>query len=267
MTLLDAIGGRRLVLVTGKGGAGKSVLAATIARLLVGASRRVLLLESDPRESLYRAFGIEPSGGESVRVQRLLELKNLDPRRVIDDLVRDALPIPFLIARVLRSPVYRHFVDGAPGLKEAAALAYAVRRLRARRGPDVVVFDAPATGHALAMIDAPSRIGEAIAGGPVGRMAGEVASFLADPAELAVVVASLAEPVVVEETIELLAALRDRGREPVAVVLNAVFPGTKVDPSLRESFTGPVFSLPIVPHDDPRELVPALVATLAVGGA
>jgi hypothetical protein len=287
MSLLDSLASRRLILVTGKGGAGKSVLAATLGRLLAERGRRVLLLESDPRESLYRYLGADPSGGETVDVAPRLRLRNLDPRTVIDDLVREALPIPFLIGRVLRSPVYRHFVDGAPGLKEAAALAHAVRELkRGRRGPDVVVFDAPATGHALAMLDAPPLLADAVNTGPVGRMIDEIATFLDDRSGFAAVVAALAEGLAVDETLELTQGLEARRRRPVAVVVNALYPPwTGADPSdpagrawqrrraaqqasldhLRASWKGPVVELPLTRFDRDDELVAALEPRLARG--
>jgi anion-transporting ArsA/GET3 family ATPase len=292
MTLLDSLASRRLILVTGKGGAGKSVLAATLGRLLAARGRRVLLLESDPRESLYRYLGADPSGGGTVEISRRLRLRNLDPRTVIDDLVREALPVPFLIGRVLRSPVYRHFVDGAPGLKEAAALAHAVRQLRQRRGPDVVVFDAPATGHALAMLDAPPLLADAVSTGPIGRMIEEIATFLDDASAFAALVAGLAEGLATEETLELTRGLQDRRRRPVAVVVNALYPPwvgpEPSDPAgkawfrrrtaqqisldhLRAGWDGPVIELPLSRFERDHELAstlePHLERGLAVPGA
>lgn len=287
MTLLDLLASRRLILVTGKGGAGKSVLAATLGRLLAARGRRVLLLESDPRESLYRYLGAEPSGGETVDVAARLRLRNLDPRTVIDDLVREALPIPFLTARVLRSPVYRHFVDGAPGLKEAAALAHAVRELeRSRRAPDVVVFDAPATGHALAMLDAPPLLADAVSTGPIGRMIEEIAGFLDDRSSFAALVAGIAEGLATEETLELVEGLEARRRRPLAVVVSGLYPPwvgpAPSDPAgkawcgrraaqqasldrLRAGWDGPVVELPLSRFERDDELVPALEDPLERG--
>jgi anion-transporting ArsA/GET3 family ATPase len=287
MTLVDVLASRRLILVTGKGGAGKSVLAATLGRLLAARGRRVLLLESDPRESLYRYLGVDPSGGDTIDVGPRLRLRNLDPRTVIDDLVRDALPIPFLISRVLRSPVYRHFVDGAPGLKEAAALAHAVRELKhARRGPDVVVFDAPATGHALAMLDAPPLLAGAVKTGPIGRMIDEIATFLDDRGAFAAVVAGLAEGLATEETLELTEGLEARRRRPVAVVVNALYPRwsgpAPADSAgrawqrrraaqqasldhLRAGWDGPVIELPLSRFERDDELVSTLEPHLERG--
>ena len=66
MTILRRLAGLQLVMVTGKGGVGKSVVSAALGSLLAGEGRTVLLLEVDPRENLHRLFGEPPSGGEAV---------------------------------------------------------------------------------------------------------------------------------------------------------------------------------------------------------
>ena len=78
--LFDRIASRQLVVVTGKGGVGKSIVSAALARLLAGTGRRVLLLEVDPRETQHELAGVQPSGGDFVRVRPGLLLQNLPDR-------------------------------------------------------------------------------------------------------------------------------------------------------------------------------------------
>ena len=93
-----------------------------------------------------------------------------------------------------------------------AALGHALRIVRGEVRPraDVVVLDAPATGHGVQLLAAPGLVAGAIGGGPVGRLAAEVAGFVADRARTRVVVTALAEEMPVEEALELIATLRDR---------------------------------------------------------
>jgi energy-coupling factor transporter ATP-binding protein EcfA2 len=228
-TPFDRLASRDLTVVTGKGGVGKSTLAATLARLLVSRGKRVLLLEVDPRETLHQLLGVAPSGGEAVTVEPGLLLQNVQPRGVLDRLVREHLRIELLVNRVLASPVYRHFAEGAPGLKEVAVLGHALRTLRKEGSEtaeiDRVVLDAPATGHGVSMLAAPGLVAEVIRDGPLGRMGKELAEFVADPLRCAVVVATLAEEMPVQEALELSDDLDRRlGRRPELLVVNALYP-------------------------------------------
>lgn len=219
-----------LVVVTGKGGVGKSVVAATIGRALHAAGRRVLLLEVDPRENLHELTGVAPTGGELTAVAPGLFLQNLSPHRIIEDIVRDHLKVEWLVKRVSSSPVFQHFVDAAPGIKELSVLGHALRLVRgydrARSGSiDTVVLDAPATGHGLALLTAPRLTAEVIDAGPFARMANELAEFVRDREACAIAVVAQAEEMPVQEAIELRARLGTAiDRSPDILVLNGLYP-------------------------------------------
>jgi len=227
------IAGAQLVVVTGKGGVGKSTVSAALARYLARDGRRIVLLELDPREPLHHLLDVAPSAGEPVAAGESLQLLNLRPRAVLELLVRDRLKIAALARTVIASPIFGHFVDGAPGLKELAALGHALRMIRGEVSPraDVVVLDAPATGHGVQLLAAPGLVTEAIGGGPVGRLAGEVAELVTDRRRTAVVVTTLAEEMPVDEALELIATLRARvERVPDLVVVNGLYPPVPAPP-------------------------------------
>jgi anion-transporting ArsA/GET3 family ATPase len=227
MDLAGVLGRRELVVVTGKGGVGKTALAGAIALALHARGRRILVLEADPRESLHQLLGTAPSGGEIVPVRPRLWLQNLQPRRVVERVVHRRIPIPPVARAFTSSPVFGHFVEGSPGLKEMALLGQAVELAAGVEGPgvDTVILDAPATGHGLQLLAAPRLVSDAIGGGPLGELATQVERLVADPGRSAVVAVALAEELPVQETLELLAALRDRlGREPALVVANQLYP-------------------------------------------
>lgn len=219
--------GAQLIVVTGKGGVGKTTVAAALARLLASRHRGVVLLELDAREPLHRLLDVPPSAGEAVPAGPGLHLLNLRPQAVMEALVRDRLKIAPLARRVIANPVFRHFVDGAPGMKELAVLGHSLRMVRREVRPhaDVVIVDAPATGHGVQLLAAPALVAEAIGRGPLGKLAGQVAAFVGDQERTAVVVTALAEEMPVQEALELLAMLRERlGRTPDLVAVNGLYP-------------------------------------------
>ncbi len=232
MGVFDALASRQLLVVTAKGGVGKTVVTAALGSLIADLGRRVLLVELDPRENLHQVFDVPPSGGEVVRITPRLFLQNLQPRQVIEDLVRQHLRVEMITRRVMASPIFEHFVEGAPGLKELAVLSEAERVVkpkgkgRSAHAPyDIVVLDAPATGHGVSLLAAPHLVSEVIERGPIGAQAHELAAFVADPRRMGIVVVTLAEEMPAQETLELREALEEQvGRTPELLVINALYP-------------------------------------------
>jgi len=251
--------------------------------------RRVTLLEVDPRESAHQLFGVPPSGGEPVRAGRRLELLHARPRRVVDELVQQKLKVAPLVRRLQASPIYEHFVDGAPGLKELAMVRFArdlVRGPRRKRRADCVVLDSPATGHALALLSAPSLAADAIGAGPIAGLAREAAVWLS-AASTGLVMVTLAEELPVTETLEAARALGELlGKSPEAWIANALYPElpSKFAPGdgaaelwrkrrlvnerelarLEREVGEPVTRLPLLPIAEGQSLVRTLAAELEV---
>src|SRR5215217_4036800 len=125
MGVLDSLLQRQMLVVTGKGGVGKTAVSATLGRAFAEAGRRVLVVEVDPRENLHQMLGLPPSGGAIVPAGPRLWVQNLKPGQVLDEVVREQVKIEMLVRRVLDSRVYQHLAAGAPGLKELAILGHA----------------------------------------------------------------------------------------------------------------------------------------------
>jgi anion-transporting ArsA/GET3 family ATPase len=230
MELMERMARRQLVVVTGKGGVGKTVISATLGRSLAAAGRRTLVVEVDPRENVHQMLGVPPSGGAIVQAESRLWVQNLKPRQVLDEVVRERLKLELLARRVLDSPVYEHFAAGAPGLKELATLGHALRLLRglgAQGTPDLdtIVLDAPATGHGVSLLAAPRLVSEVITSGPFSVMASELAALIADAGKCGIVVVTQAEEMPVEEALELRQALREKVQlDPELLVVNGLYP-------------------------------------------
>lgn len=284
---------KQLLLVTGKGGVGKSALTATLGRSLAAAGRRVLVLEIDPRENLHQLLDVPPSGGEIVQVSGSLYLQNLKPLAVVDWLVERQVKVGLLVSRIKKSAVYQRFAEGAPGLTEMAIIGHALRLVEGEveKLPafDTVVLDAPATGHGIYLLSAARLFHQAIGEGPVAEIAQRAADFVADASRCGEVVVTLAEEMPVQEAIELRQALeQELDRSPELLVVNGLYPplpaaeGSSDDQlaklwrrrrqvnereleRLDGQWAGLRIDLPLLPIDRGPELVAALSQRLNAG--
>lgn len=225
--IVDDLLARRLIFVSGKGGVGKSSVAAALALAARRRGRRVLLAEIDAPRSLGRTLAGVSAGPEEAELMPGLWLVNMSPRTVMDEYVRHVVKLDWVARRILESPIYDRFIAAAPGLKELITLGklMVMEEARARRGPgprwDTIIVDAPATGHGLALLKVPLAASEAVPVGPVGHNARRVLALLRDPTRATLVIVALPEEMAVVEAEQFYRMARDEVRLDVgAVVLN-----------------------------------------------
>lgn len=218
-----ALTDRRLLLVTGKGGTGKTSVAAALAVLAARRGKRVLLAEI-AGERLSSLFGREPVGHHETPIGKGLSLIAIEPIDAAHDFLRGQVGAP--VHRVIfQNKLFTLTMTAAPGLREVSTvdrLWDLTREDRGRRRPtyDLVVVDAPATGHALAMLRSPATYGGLARGGPIKKRADEMAALLEDRRRTGVVLCALPEETPVNETLETAGTLRGLGVDLGLVVLN-----------------------------------------------
>lgn len=221
--------GSRLVIVTGKGGVGKTTVTAAVGRAAARHGLRTLLVEIAAPGRLAHVLGVAALGAEPTPVADDLDAVALDGSRALEEFVHGLMPLRILSNRLLASDTFRIVAAAVPGIPEAAMLARLLEWLETgdrRRGRwDVVVLDSPASGHSAPLLATPETLGGIASVGPLGQTLQRISAWLHDPARTTALVVALPEPWAVAEATELWGSLRDGLGIPVArPVLNAVFP-------------------------------------------
>jgi anion-transporting ArsA/GET3 family ATPase len=226
--VLDALLGRRLVVLTGKGGVGKSTVGAALALAAHARGKRVLLVEIDTPSEATRSLGATGVPQREVEALPGLSLLTLDPTATMEEYVRHVVKVDFLAARIFDSPVYHRFVSAAPGLKELVTLGKVMVLEERREGwgrrprHDLIVLDAPATGHGLAFLKVPLAATRAVPVGPVGHNARRVLELLQDRRRTALCIVAIPEEMAVVEARQLHdLAVDELDIRPEALFLNA----------------------------------------------
>lgn len=228
---MGALLDRRLIFVTGKGGVGKTTVAAALGLAATRAGRRVLVCEVGDQERLTASFGLPAAGFREVEIEPGLHAFSVNPEDAIAEWLRYQLHSRTLAGLLGGSRIFQYLAMAAPGLAEMVTigkvweLAQLERKTPSAAPYDLVIVDAPATGHGIALLRAPRTFAEIARVGPVNHQAEIVDGFLRDPASTAVVAVSLAEEMPVSETLDLERRLRDGlGIELDRVVVNALLP-------------------------------------------
>ncbi len=222
---------RRLVYVTGKGGVGKTTVAAAMGLAVARAGRRTLVCEVAEQERITQTFGHAPAGFAETQVAENLSAFSINPEDAKEEWLRDQLRSARLAGLLNNSRIFQYLTAAAPGLDELVTLgkiwelSQLQRRKRQDRPYDTTIVDAPATGHGLAMLRAPRTYADIAKVGPIRNHATQIGAFVTDPASTAVVAVAHAEEMPVNETIELQDRLAEElNVELAAVLVNAVLP-------------------------------------------
>lgn len=228
---IDQILSQRLLLVTGKGGTGKTTLASAVGRLASERGKRVIICEVDTQKpSLTPVFGVLPTY-KPVMINRNLAVCNLDWHNALEEWLERTVPGQRVVKLILSNPVVKLFLDATPGAREVVILSKIASLVESW---DLVIVDMPASGHAIGMLRVPNLALKLMAAGPIRKRAEEVLTLF-NRRDTALVMVALPEEMVVNETVETYQAVRQEvpGLNVAAIVLNrAAAPSLNADERL-----------------------------------
>ena len=218
---------RRFLVVTGKGGVGKSTVAAAMGLLGARRGKRTLVCEVNAQERVAPLLGAPPSGTAIREVLPGLHSVNVTPQEAMREYGLMMLKFKTVYDAVFENRVVRQFLRVIPSLAELVMLGKILHEVRSeeqgRRRWDLVILDAPATGHAVQMLRVPAALLDTVPPGPMRRDAEWMQALLVDPAQTAVSIVTLPEEMPVNEAIELDAQVRGVLDMPRgALVVNAM---------------------------------------------
>ena len=226
---MESLLNKRLILVTGKGGVGRSTVAAAIALCAARRGRRTLLYEANANDRFGGLFDKDPVGTDIVQLAENLHAVNTNPSAALEEYGLMVLRFKRVYRMVFENRVMRYFLRAIPGLDDYSILGKAwyhtTEMERGRPVWDTLVFDMPASGHTMTMLNIPKVITETVPDGPLTRDAHKVSELLRDPKRTGVVLVTLAEEMPTNEACELAATMSSRLGIPVSkLVVNQVYP-------------------------------------------
>jgi anion-transporting ArsA/GET3 family ATPase len=202
-------------------------VAAALARAAADAGRRTLAVEVG-RGPLGPLLGAPRLGAEPLRLEARLAAATIEPEEALRDFVESVLRFRMLARRLLESTSFQVLAAAAPGLPELLVLnrlhGWVEARRLGRPLHDLVVVDAPASGHSLPLLAAPRTLGAYARIGPVAELLGRIDRLLADPAATLVCVVTTPEELAVRETVDLHKQIAGLGLTVAPPVVNAMPP-------------------------------------------
>jgi anion-transporting ArsA/GET3 family ATPase len=222
---------KRLIFLTGKGGVGKSTVAAALGVAAARRGKRAIVCEVAQQERMSRLFERQGVGYHETEISPNLFAFSIDPQRALEEYLLMQIKIKPVYDLMFKNRVFTYFAAATPGLRELVTvgkvweLAQLDRRVKQGAKYDVVIVDAPATGHGLGILRTPKTFGDIARVGPIKRQADTIYRFVTDPKQTSVCAVAWPEEMPVNETLDLQRGLkRDLGLKLDQVFMNGIYP-------------------------------------------
>jgi anion-transporting ArsA/GET3 family ATPase len=214
-----------LVIVTGKGGVGKTTVSVALGMRAAAEGKRTIVCEVSSQENASRMFEHATVGFHEVELEKNLWAISIDPDESMREYVLMQLKVRAMRDMLFRSRIFNYLAAATPGLKELVTigkiweLAQLDRKVKSGRKYDLVIVDAPATGHGVGFLQTPRTFANIARVGPIHSQAQQLDNFITDHDTTGVAIVALPEEMPVNES----AALEHDLVEEVGVAVDRVY--------------------------------------------
>lgn len=218
----------QLLLVTGKGGVGKSTTSLALAQYFLGQGKKVLLVCLQPQSIVQSLYGLsEPISYEPQNLEPNFSALTLNPQDAIREYVLRQIRFEFLYRAVFENRVVKYFLRATPGLSDLVYLGkiwdLQEQAKRSRSGYDHIIVDMAASGHGFNMLKTPQTVMTMVQSGPLFALAEKMDLMVKNPKICSHVLVTLAEELPMNESLELMGNLKETlGIQFASVVVNRV---------------------------------------------
>jgi anion-transporting ArsA/GET3 family ATPase len=231
---------KRLIFVTGKGGVGKSTVSAALGIAAAREGKRAIVCEVAQQERMSRFFERQGVGYHEIEIAPNLFAFSIDPQRALEEYLLMQIRVKPVYDLMFKNRVFTYFAAATPGLRELVTigkvweLAQLDRRVKRGAKYDVVIVDAPATGHGLGILRTPKTFSDIARVGPIKRQADLIYKFVTDPALTSICAVAWPEEMPVNETLDLQRNLKaELGLKLDRVFMNGLYPELFSDDEAR----------------------------------
>jgi anion-transporting ArsA/GET3 family ATPase len=227
-SLVDELLDKRVLILTGKGGVGKSTTSAALALIAANRGKRVLVVEVDAKGNVPDFFDTRRVGFKYRRLHKNVYGLSMQPKDSMQEYLSLMLRVPGFSLRPLQG--FMEYTSNAiPGLKEILVTGKIYYEENATengvRRWDLIVVDGAPTGHVVSQLGAARHLAELVRTGPIHDQALRIADLFSDPARTALVLVTIVEEMPVNETIDLAKRFEDETDiHPVALIVNQLQP-------------------------------------------
>ncbi len=235
---MSALLDKRLVFVTGKGGVGKSTVAIALGLLAARRGLRTIVAELASQDRIQGLYDAQREQFREMELEPGLFTISIDPQQSMEEYMR--VKVGTLGQALGSSRLFQAFAMATPGMRELLSigkvweLAQLDRRTRGAAPYDLVIVDAPATGHGVGLLRTPRTFADIARVGPIAHQGAVIADTIADRDFTGVIAVSTPEEMPVNETLTLVDELARDDLALDLVIVNAVYPARFEEPEIAE---------------------------------